>query len=74
MDALIYPIVLDPVSGAAKTDPFLSDKAKGWAITVRQRSESLAEATGGKVSMIAPSLTSTMSTSKSRENSGAFTR
>ena len=49
MNALIYPIVLDPVSGAAKTDPFLSDKAKGWAITVRQRSESLAEATGGKV-------------------------
>ena len=49
MRALVYPIVLDPVPAVAKTKPEWYEKARRWAMTVRERSGALAEATGGKV-------------------------
>lgn len=48
MDTLIYPIVLDPASGAAKTDPLLVERGQTWRAVIRQQAEALAEATGGK--------------------------
>ncbi len=48
MRALLYPIVLDPVAAIAGSQPFLLERAREWAVTVRRQARSLATATGGR--------------------------
>jgi len=49
MDALIYPVILDPLAAATINDPALYEKARDWAMAVREQAHDLAEATGGRV-------------------------
>ena len=49
MDTLIYPVILDPLASATSNDPALYEKARDWAMAVRDQADDLAEATGGRV-------------------------
>lgn len=48
MDAVVYPIVLDPVAAIAKTFPQMVPRALGWKTEIHNQAEALAAATGGR--------------------------